>query len=123
MGEPEQDAAILEKLKAIEGKLGSTLGGSQPGWPEWMAVPTAARYCDCSAGRLHMAIKNDHLIPARPDDGGPRKRRSPEPRLKRGDLDAWMEVGKPSHFLPSMPQEDTMDKRAKLAALRKGERA
>lgn len=86
---------ILARLEAIEAKLDKApLNGER--WPEWMKVSTAARYSDCSEWRIWQAIKNKRLHPSRPDDGGARKSRQPEPRIKRADLDAWHEAGRPT---------------------------
>lgn len=110
-------STILSRLDALGAEV-RALNGHVPVWPEWMSISTAARYCDISTWKIFRAISNGRLHPARPDDGERRKSRPPEPRLKRTDLDGWMEASRPTRPLPIEPEDGTMGGKARLAGLR-----
>ena len=72
-----------DALAAIAAALGSEASPADP-WPEWMSVPTAARYLDVTQERVRK-LKERHEIPY--------AREAPKCRVffNRGDLDRWMQ--------------------------------
>jgi excisionase family DNA binding protein len=80
-------AQLASFVEAIAERVLARLADRDNGdaWPEWMSIPTAARYLDVSPERVRKLIAR-HALPAHREAPGCRV------FLRRRDLDATMEA-------------------------------
>jgi excisionase family DNA binding protein len=83
-------AELLDAITAeVTERVRATLRATAEPWPRWMKIDTAARYLDCTPGRLRKLVQRDQ-IPHIQD--GPRTRVF----FDRDQLDRWMTRHTPS---------------------------
>lgn len=79
---PEALEVIVE---AVTDRVTAALPPAEEGWPEWMSVPTAARYLDRSAGSVRKLYERGR-VPSYSEGSGCRV------FLRRSDLDEFMDA-------------------------------